>query len=848
MATISGGERNFVGGAADHATIGGGYSNSIAGSDGPVIDTIGGGSLNSIQPDVAYAMIGGGLANVAGSNSLGSAIGGGSTNVIQSGSTNSTIAGGVNNSVQGFAATIGGGFNNTNTADASFVGGGTTNIILVPAHEATIGGGAGNIILGGGRDSTIGGGVGNTNFGPFATIPGGVNNLAGANAFAAGSGALAGNQGSFVWADASGASLGSTNNNSVTMRGAGGFRLFSNPGATLGVYLAPNGSSWSVISDRNAKKNIRAVNYDAVLDKLSEVPVEQWNYKAESDADTPNLGPMAQDFKHAFYPGRDDKSISTLEFDGVEMAAIQGLNQKLQQKDAEIKELQQSVAELRQLVSHLKQTKSPLAQIKKGNMKKSSIGILLAMFLAAAARADTPLTLTTTPTLEGCLFNNIVLFIDQPAAGGSFTLNGVSGAGTFQSDVIGYSPDPPYTTEVVFNYTIDLSGISPAANHCVKLVIHFGNPDGCTGPAVGGNPSQFQSATLAPHGDITFVFAGGCLHPGQSSVSFNMLSSAGFKTNFVTIIDDYTDLATGQTNETRINVPAMVPDIPPDLPPWAYAPPPIPNVFFQGALTFPTNFYQPTNRNFDFQVQLFNAQSNGLAVTPAFTQSVQVVNGLFNLPLPFDAISMGDGSVRFLSVGVRPSGSNTDFTPINPPLPLTPAPQAIYAHSAGVVADLTPGQAVTSLNGLTDVVGLQPGPGIAIGTNGNTLTISTQPGVPSDRGIKTDVVPASADKILARLAALPISSWRYTNETADIRHIGPMAQDFRAAFGLGHGDKFIEFVDEEGVALTAIQGLNQKVDELKGELLRRDAENAELRERLEKVERLLDAAPEVQRE
>jgi predicted RNase H-like nuclease (RuvC/YqgF family) len=46
---------------------------------------------------------------------------------------------------------------------------------------------------------------------------------------------------------------------------------------------------------------------------------------------------MAQDFKAAFYPGRDDKSISTLEFDGVELAAIQGLNQKLETENAELR-------------------------------------------------------------------------------------------------------------------------------------------------------------------------------------------------------------------------------------------------------------------------------------------------------------------------------------------------------------------------------------------------------------------------------------------------------------------------------------------------------------------------------
>jgi hypothetical protein len=65
----------------------------------------------------------------------------------------------------------------------------------------------------------------------------------------------------------------------------------------------------------------------------------------------PNIGPMAQDFKHAFYPGRDDKGITTLEFDGVELAAIQGLNQKLEQKETEITELKARLEKLEQLMN-----------------------------------------------------------------------------------------------------------------------------------------------------------------------------------------------------------------------------------------------------------------------------------------------------------------------------------------------------------------------------------------------------------------------------------------------------------------------------------------------------------------
>jgi hypothetical protein len=83
------------------------------------------------------------------------------------------------------------------------------------------------------------------------------------------------------------------------------------------------------------------------------MPVQAWNYTWEEDTNTPHLGPMAQDFKAAFYPGRDDKSINTLEFDGVELAAIQGLNQKLEaevkrgrDKDTQISMLQERLARL----------------------------------------------------------------------------------------------------------------------------------------------------------------------------------------------------------------------------------------------------------------------------------------------------------------------------------------------------------------------------------------------------------------------------------------------------------------------------------------------------------------------
>ena len=108
----------------------------------------------------------------------------------------------------------------------------------------------------------------------------------------------------------------------------------------------------------------------------------------------------------------------------------------------------------------------------------------------------------------------------------------------------------------------------------------------------------------------------------------------------------------------------------------------------------------------------------------------------------------------------------------------------------------------------------------------------------SDRDLKAGFTPVDAREVLAKVAALPITRWHFTNDAAT-PHLGPVAQDFHAAFGLGADDKHIADVDEGGVALAAIQGLNAKVE---GEVATLRAENAALRARLQKLERLLKPA------
>jgi len=209
----------------------------------------------------------------------------------------------------------------------------------------------------------------------YSVIPGGYQNSVApnaANSFAAGNQAQAYNPGTFVWSDNSGAGARSFTANQFMARASGGVVFLTGTAASptsyatgsAGVALLPNATAWTTVSDRNAKKNFQPVNTEAVLAKLVAIPIQQWNYKWEKDGDVPNIGPMAQDFKQAFFPGRDDKGISTLEFDGVELAAIQGLNQKLetgsqnsavriQKLETENAELKQQLAELEVLVERL---------------------------------------------------------------------------------------------------------------------------------------------------------------------------------------------------------------------------------------------------------------------------------------------------------------------------------------------------------------------------------------------------------------------------------------------------------------------------------------------------------------
>jgi hypothetical protein len=340
---------NVIGGHGDNAvtvgsvgaTIAGG---GLAGSTNTATDdfcTIGGGEGNQAgdeagtTTDARYATVGGGYFNTASDDYA--TVGGGRSNTSAG---RATVSGGEYNTASGFGAAVGGGSFNTASGGLATVGGGFLNTAS-------------------GSAATIGGGNANAASGEYATVCGGRDNTAeGDYSFAAGRGAKANHQGSFVLADSTDEDFGSAREDALRVRFNGGATFVVNDDywvrfwgtgthlidASNGAHLT-TGGVWTNGSDRDAKENFARVDSREVLAELARLPINTWNYKAE-DPSVRHMGPMAQDLYAAFGLGSDDKSIGTVDADGVALAAIQGLHEIVQEKENRISTLEERNAEL----------------------------------------------------------------------------------------------------------------------------------------------------------------------------------------------------------------------------------------------------------------------------------------------------------------------------------------------------------------------------------------------------------------------------------------------------------------------------------------------------------------------
>ncbi|HEX8390910.1 MAG TPA: tail fiber domain-containing protein [Longimicrobium sp.] len=161
------------------------------------------------------------------------------------------------------------------------------------------------------------------------------------------------------------------------------------------------------------------------------------------------------------------------------------------------------------------------------------------------------------------------------------------------------------------------------------------------------------------------------------------------------------------------------------------------------------------------------------------------------------------------------------------------------AKTSGVLMQAYPGAASVPWTGCASVQWVLSASNCAYLANGGTWTNV------SDVNRKHGFAAVAGEDVLARLRGMPVTTWTYNVDGGEVRHMGPTAQDFHAAFGLnGADDTHIATVDADGVSLAAVKALDSRDQAQQAQIDALRAENADLRARLERLERLLaPAAP-----
>lgn len=185
-------------------------------------------------------------------------------------------------------------------------------------------------------------------------------------------------QGSFVFADRSTTdSMRAGANHTATWRTTGGFRIYtttdlstgitvqsgaaiSNWGQTGAMISTSSGAMlttagvWQNSSDINKKHLFKDISAEEILQKLNSIAIREWSYKSEPSG-IRHIGPMAQDFSKAFALGTDERSIGTVDADGVALACIQALSKRTEDQAKELDMLKSSNKELLERIDKLEQ-------------------------------------------------------------------------------------------------------------------------------------------------------------------------------------------------------------------------------------------------------------------------------------------------------------------------------------------------------------------------------------------------------------------------------------------------------------------------------------------------------------
>jgi len=104
-------------------------------------------------------------------------------------------------------------------------------------------------------------------------------------------------------------------------------------------------------SDVNLKNNFFEINETEILEKLSKLDIKKWTYKNRQKEN--HIGPTAQDFYEIFGLGNNNKSISTIDADGISLAAIKALKTENDELKQKLKEHELLISKIMQKIEKL---------------------------------------------------------------------------------------------------------------------------------------------------------------------------------------------------------------------------------------------------------------------------------------------------------------------------------------------------------------------------------------------------------------------------------------------------------------------------------------------------------------
>lgn len=827
---IAGSPNNYVPPFVSGATIGGG---------GTVFD--GFSATNSVFGD--FGTVGGGWGNTAGATFA--TIAGGNGN---SASNTATVGGGAVNGALGNYSTVGGGQFNFAGADYAAIGGGYWNEAY--GTNATIGGGTQNNAYG--QGATVGGGFVNQAPGDYATIPGGNDNIAsGKFTFAAGLGAVAQNDRTFVWSDGSNGLFQSAKNNAFLIHASGGVGIgTASPSRELEVQSAgdteigmkstdTNGHLWTIQSS--------GITSNSFIDASFQIIDRTFGVSRLLIATNGNVGIGTR------FPGSTLDVNGTVNANALSTATIENLTGPIDIMAGGSRAI------------HIDTSFAPNIT---GGAASNNITGGVGSVISGGGQAAQPNAITNSAyaTIAGGEGNAITGGGGGTIAGGiSCVLSNsteCSVVGGFVNQVLSQFASilgGGYGNQIgATNVGLALTGVSNQFN-----VITGGGANfillNAGGSSIGGgennsisNATQTFGATIpggffnAANGNYSFAagFNARALHDGSFvwADSPNLSSGVPFSS---TGSNQFLIRATGGVG-INTNSPQAALHV---VDSSAGTPAPNPNsiAIFEKAGNGYLSILTP------------NANENGIV----FGNTNRTTDGgiIYNTSAARSGMEFRTGSnitqMTITSAGNVGIGTSTPSSEVEvrntSDVELGLWSQDAGGHrwtlqSSGVNGSLLDAsfQIIDRTSGVnTSRFLISTNGNVGIGTNspnekltvhGNIIasgSICANNGVScaSDRNLKENFKPVNAREVLEKVAKLSVTQWNYKSDK-ESPHVGPVAQDFHAAFGLGHDNVTISTIDEGGVALAAIKGLNEKLAE-------KDAKISELEKRLAAVEAMM---------